>query len=174
LVIDVGTFTGASKLSWAHTLDLRPIFCGPKFVHVQVMHVCMRGSVHVLSRKAGRLLDIGFSSCLHNCTSIRRVCFPRPSTTRQHRKWYVVCTRIYCHVLGNTTKKHRLGTYWASGAVDLECKHPCARIAGFEACASPGVKNGGEHSKNPSTGLNLARGKWHGTMPSWGMKWATL
>jgi hypothetical protein len=42
-----------------------------------------------------------------------------------------------------------------------------------ETCASPGVKNGGELSKYPSTGLHLAGGKWHGTMPSWGMKWAT-
>jgi hypothetical protein len=35
----------------------------------------------------------------------------------------------------------------------------------FEACASPGVKNGEELSKYPSTGLYLARGKWHGNMP---------
>jgi hypothetical protein len=43
----------------------------------------------------------------------------------------------------------------------------------FEACASPGVKYGWELSKYPSTGLGLACGEWHGTMPSWGMKWAT-
>ena len=43
----------------------------------------------------------------------------------------------------------------------------------FEPCASPGVKNDGELSKYPSTGLYLACGKWYGTMPSWGMKWET-
>jgi hypothetical protein len=43
----------------------------------------------------------------------------------------------------------------------------------FETCTSPGVKIGGELSKYPSTGLYLACGKLHGTMPSWGMKWAT-
>jgi hypothetical protein len=47
-----------------------------------------------------------------------------------------------------------------------------ARIVGLEK-ASPGVKNGGELSKYLSTGLCLACGKWHGTMPSRGMKWAT-
>jgi hypothetical protein len=46
-------------------LDLRPIFCRPKFVHVQVMHASMRGSVHVVSRQAGRLLGIGLSTYLH-------------------------------------------------------------------------------------------------------------
>jgi hypothetical protein len=44
----------------------------------------------------------------------------------------------------------------------------------LETCASPGVKNGGELAKYPSAGLYLAGGKGHGTMPSWGMKWATL
>jgi hypothetical protein len=34
----------------------------------------------------------------------------------------------------------------------------------FEACASPGVKNGGELSKYPSKGFYLAYGKWHGIM----------
>jgi hypothetical protein len=43
----------------------------------------------------------------------------------------------------------------------------------LETCVSPGVKNGGEISKYPSMGLYVAGGKWHGTMPSWGMKWAT-
>jgi hypothetical protein len=47
------------------------------------------------------------------------------------------------------------------------------RSLAFEACASPGVKNGGELSKYPSSGFYVAYGKWHGTMPSWGMKWAT-
>jgi hypothetical protein len=43
-------------------------------VHVQIMHASMRGSVHIVSRHAGRLLDTGFSACLHNCTIIRRMC----------------------------------------------------------------------------------------------------
>jgi hypothetical protein len=43
----------------------------------------------------------------------------------------------------------------------------------FEACASPGVKNGGELSKYHGTPFSLVCGKWHGTMPSWGMKWVT-
>jgi hypothetical protein len=30
-------------------------------------------------------------------------------------------------------KEHGLGTYWALGAVDLECKHPSARIAGLRS-----------------------------------------
>jgi hypothetical protein len=33
------------------------------------------------------------------------------------------------------------------------------------------VKNGGELAKYPNMGFYLACGKWHGTMPSWGMKW---
>jgi hypothetical protein len=81
---DGGTSTGTPQLLWAHTLDLRPMFyCGPEspeFVHVHVMHASMRGSVHVLSRQAMRLLDAGFSACLHNCTCIRRVCSAQPST----------------------------------------------------------------------------------------------
>jgi hypothetical protein len=43
----------------------------------------------------------------------------------------------------------------------------------LKSCASPGVKNGGELSKYLGTGLYVAGGKWHGTMPSWGMKWVT-
>jgi hypothetical protein len=79
LITDVSTFIiGKPQLLWATTLDFRPIFCAPKFVHVQVMHASMRGSVHVVSRQAGRLLDTGLSACLHNCTSIRRLCCARP------------------------------------------------------------------------------------------------
>jgi hypothetical protein len=37
----------------------------------------------------------------------------------------------------------------------------------LQTCASPGVKNGGELSKYPSTGLYLAGGKWHGTITSY-------
>jgi hypothetical protein len=80
LLTGVSTFIGAPQLLWAYTLALRPIFCGPKFVHVHVMHASMRGSVHALSRQAGRPLDNGFSACLHNFTSIRRLCCARPST----------------------------------------------------------------------------------------------
>jgi hypothetical protein len=131
LLSDVSTFIGTPQLLWAHTFDLRPIFCGPNFVHVQVLHASMRGLVRVLSRLAGRLLDTGFSKCLHNCTSIRRVCYARPSTERRHREWHVAYTRLSCHVPGNTSKEHGLGTYWAVGAVNLECKHPSARMAGL-------------------------------------------
>jgi hypothetical protein len=113
LFTDVSTFTGTPQLLWAHTLDLRPIFCRPKFVHVQDMHAYMRGSVHVVSRQAGRLLDIGLSACLHNCTRIRRVCCAHLPTERQYREWHIVCTRFSCQVLENTVKEHGLGTYWA-------------------------------------------------------------
>jgi hypothetical protein len=44
-------------------LDLRSICCGPKFMHVRVMHASMRSSVHIVSRQAGRLLDIGHTTC---------------------------------------------------------------------------------------------------------------
>jgi hypothetical protein len=44
----------------------------------------------------------------------------------------------------------------------------------FEARASPGVKNGRELSKYPNTCLYFVCGKWHGTISSWGLKWATL
>jgi hypothetical protein len=113
LFTDANTFIGTPQLLWAHTLDLRPIFCGHKFVHVLVMHAFMRGSIHVVSQQAGRLLDTGFSTCLQNCTSIRRACCARPSTERRHREWHVVWTRFSCHVPENTTKEHGLGTYWA-------------------------------------------------------------
>jgi hypothetical protein len=43
----------------------------------------------------------------------------------------------------------------------------------FEVCESPGVKNGGKLSKYFRMGFSLAYGKWHGTIPSWAMKWAT-
>jgi hypothetical protein len=46
-------------------------------------------------------------------------------------------------------------------------------LLAFEACASPGVKNDGEFSTYPSLGFNLAYGKWHGNMSSWGVKWET-
>jgi hypothetical protein len=65
------------------SLDLRPILCEPKFVHVDVMHASMGSSVYIVSRQAGRLLDTGFSTYLYNCTSIRRVCCARPSIDRR-------------------------------------------------------------------------------------------
>ena len=56
---------------------------------------------------------MGLSACLHNCTSIRRVCCARPRTERQYREWHIVCTRFSCQVPENTAKEHGLGTYWA-------------------------------------------------------------
>jgi hypothetical protein len=56
---DVSTFIGTPQLLWPHTLDLRAMLCKPKFVHVHVMHAFMRGSGHVVSPQAGRLLDTG-------------------------------------------------------------------------------------------------------------------
>jgi hypothetical protein len=138
------------------------------------MHAPMRGSVHVVSRQAGRLLDTGFSPCLHNCMSIHRLCCALPSTERRHREWHVVCTRFSCNVPRNTTKQHGLGTYIGlEGRLTWSVSTLARGSLAFQAFASPGVKYGGELSKYASTGLYLACGKWHGTMPSWGMKWAT-
>jgi hypothetical protein len=47
------------------------------------------------------------------------------------------------------------------------------RPLAFQACASHGVKNGGELSKYSNIGFYFAQSKWHGAMPSWGMIWAT-
>jgi hypothetical protein len=72
-------------------------------------------------------------------------------------------------VLGNTTKEHGL-----EGLLTWSVSILARGLLAFESCASPGVKNGGELSKYPSKGFYLACGKWRGTMPSLGMKWATL
>jgi hypothetical protein len=50
LLTDIDTSIFTPQLLWAHSVDLRHIFCGPKFVLVRVMHASVRSSVHRVSR----------------------------------------------------------------------------------------------------------------------------
>jgi hypothetical protein len=65
LFTDGGTITNTPQILWAHTLDLRPVFCGPKFVHVHAMHASMRGSEHVFR---GKPVDYSSPGSQHVCT----------------------------------------------------------------------------------------------------------
>jgi hypothetical protein len=83
-----------------------------------------------------------------------------------------MCTWFSCHV---RARKYNQGDMYIGLEGRLTCsKSTLARGSlAFEACASPGVKNGGELSKHPSMRFYLAYRKCHKTMLSWGMKWAT-
>jgi hypothetical protein len=58
---------------------------------------------------------------------------------------------------------------WLTSSVSILARGSLA----FEVCASPGMRNGGVLSRQPSMGFYLAYSKLYYTMLSWGMKRVT-
>jgi hypothetical protein len=150
---------------------VRKHFCGPEFVHVQVTHASLRSSVHALSRQVRRLLGSGLVLSMLAQLSVEWFApnLLRSGDTENGMScaldFLSTCLEIQLSSTG-------LGPIGLEGRLTWIVSTLARGSFEFDGCASPSVKMGGL-SKYPSTGFYLAFGKWHGTMPSWGMKWAT-
>jgi hypothetical protein len=162
---------------WAHTLDLRPVFAGRNSCMCMLCTPsCVAGYTQCRDKPGVMVVIMSTLGCHHVCT-IARVSAECVAPVRLQSGdtengmscalgFLATCPEIQPRSTGK-------GPIGLEGRLTWSVNTLARGSQALEACASPSVKNCGEPSKYPSTGLYLAHGKWHGAMPLWGMKWAT-